>query len=229
MQNLKVKDNYFMRRKACSAVRTLKGRFFCRVKKCLFSVTRISVFTQSAYAPMNASAGFKPRARYFSPNSNGTNISSSIVVRLFKNTINFLKSSRDTFLLTSSTIRRVIRSLFELVLPRRTWMSRSQFGSFMRPNAKIYSFASRTKTNFLSPKFFSRFTKLRNHFFFQCFCQKGSLAPVVFDFVNMLFSFLRAFFIVAFHQVFSPFITTIAYPDDYIKGNFAYYVKALKV
>lgn len=76
-----------------SAVRTLNGRFECRLRKCLFSVIRASAPVHSTYAAMKASAGFKPSNSYLTPNSNGTTKSSSIVERFVINSKNSLNSS----------------------------------------------------------------------------------------------------------------------------------------
>ena len=54
------------------AVKILKGKFFWRDKKCLFSVTKMSEPVHSVYAAIRASAGFKPLASYLAPNSKGT-------------------------------------------------------------------------------------------------------------------------------------------------------------
>ena len=87
-----------------SAVRTLKGRPGFLLRKCLFSVTRASAPTHSAYAAMKASAGLNPLDSYFKPKSKGTRKSSSMAVRVPITLINVEKSSGARWRRTSSTI-----------------------------------------------------------------------------------------------------------------------------
>ncbi len=100
-----------MRFKHFSAVITLKGKPTCRVKKCLFSVTKTLAPTRSVYAAINASAGLNPISSYLNAISNGTIISSSIEVKAIINLLNSRKASEDKFLFTSSNIVRGMRML----------------------------------------------------------------------------------------------------------------------
>lgn len=77
------------------AVKTLKGKSGLRVRKCLFSVTRMSALTHSAYAAIKASAILKPLISYFTPSSNGMRKSSSIVVNALMKFMNSRKYSGD--------------------------------------------------------------------------------------------------------------------------------------
>ena len=217
--------NYFMTRNACSAECTLKGRFFCRVKKCLFSVTRMSALTHSAYAAIKASAGFNPREWYFSPSSNGIRKSSSIVVKPLRSKISSLNALGDTLSRTSSTIRRVMRSLCAGFFRKRR-MNCSQVSLLEMPKAKIYSFASRTKTKFFSPQLLARLAHMLNDFVCGHPFKRGWSPFNNFpDFIKVFpcfFSRLRDSFLIVVFQGLSPFIKTIAYPYAVFKGNVAH-------
>ncbi|MFC1699748.1 methyltransferase domain-containing protein, partial [Candidatus Omnitrophota bacterium] len=139
-----------------SAVTTLKGRSLRRVKKCLFSVTRASAPTHSVYAVMNASAGFRPRSSYLTPNSNGTSISSSILVKLFMSITKFLNASGVNLLRTSSTINRGMRTVISSGRAAIFFRTSPQFWSRTAPRANIYSLLSRMSSKLLLPELFSR-------------------------------------------------------------------------
>jgi len=64
----------------------------------------------SVYAAMKASAGLKPMASYLDPNSKGTHVSSSMVVKDRTVNRNSLKASWVRLFLTSRIIMRGIRT-----------------------------------------------------------------------------------------------------------------------
>ncbi len=153
-----------------SALRILNDRFECFVRKCLFSVTRTSAPTHSAYAAMKASASFKPILSYFTPNSNGTRKSSSIEVNRLISLIKVWNSLVNKFVLTSSTI--VLHILIECdgKLSVRNSKIASQLFFLAKPNPKIYSLESSTSCKFTIPKFFSSLAQFFYNFFL---CHSG--------------------------------------------------------
>ncbi|OQX80158.1 MAG: hypothetical protein B6D56_05650 [Candidatus Omnitrophica bacterium 4484_70.1] len=90
--------HFFINFKHSLAVRILKGRFFERERKCLFSVTNASAPTYSVYAAINASAGFNPKDSYFISSSKGRKISSSIVALKWISFINSIQPLGVKFL-----------------------------------------------------------------------------------------------------------------------------------
>ena len=149
-----------------SAVKTLKGKSGFWLKKCLFSVTRASAPTHSVYAAIKASAGLKPLASYFAPNSKGIKKSSSMVVRVFITLINIEKSSGERWRRTSSIIVRGIRKLYNSRFSIISYIRFLQAGIFTRPKPNIYTFESTTSSKFFLPQFFSDFAYCLNRFFF---------------------------------------------------------------
>jgi len=89
-----------------SALRILKGRLECCLKKCLFSDTSASAPVHSTYAAIKASAGFSPCNSYLDPNSKGTTKSSSITARFSIKSTNSENSAGDRLRRTSSIISR---------------------------------------------------------------------------------------------------------------------------
>lgn len=149
-----------------SAFKIMNGKVEWCFRKCRFYVTRASAPVHSTYAAIKASAGFNPIASYFAPNSKGTTKSSSMSVKLLMNSMNSLYSSAVRWPRISSVISRGIRIICfgkaSRILSRRF----SEEAFFEIPNAKIYSFESRTRSKLFIPEFFSCFTNNLNDFFF---------------------------------------------------------------
>jgi len=141
-----------------SAVTTRKGRLSVCFKKCLFSVTRASAPTHSAYAEIKASASLNPKASYFAPRSKGTTKSSSISASPVTKVMKFLLDSGERLRLTSSVISRGSRIEWRGYSSRILLSSERGVGSIEAPKANMYSFESRTSSNLLVPKLFSRLT-----------------------------------------------------------------------
>jgi len=136
-----------------------------RVKKCRFSVTRISAPTHSAYAAIKASAGFRPLDSYFAPNSNGTEKSSSIEVNSDMNLINSRKISGVKWFLTSSTLNRGMRKVCAGNFSTNVSSKDLELVSLEDPKASIYSFESMTRSKFFLPEGLSCFAQCLNNFF----------------------------------------------------------------
>src|SRR3989338_6577515 len=167
--------------KADSAERILKGSGECRDKKCRFSVTSVSAPVHSVYAAIKASAGFKPRVSYFTPNAKGTSLFSSIVVNLCMKMINSLNASGVRLGRTSFAIRRGMRREISPYSSATSYRSFSQRGSLIAPKAKIYSLLSRMSSNCLLPELLSGLTdsidylQMRLSFFGISFIHKNHL------------------------------------------------------
>jgi len=136
-----------------------------RVRKCRFSVTRISAPTHSAYAAIKASAGLMPLDSYFAPSSNGTRKSSLMVARLDMKPMNSRNVSGVKWRLTSSTVNRGIRKLCTVDFSSNKSSKDLEGSSSEGPKARIYSFESMTRTNFFFPNGLSRFPQCLNHIF----------------------------------------------------------------
>lgn len=158
--------SFYIRRRVLEAVRILKGSLPWWVRKCRFSETRISAPVHSAYAAMNASAGFSPSLSYLNTMSKGTTISSSMIVKMFRKLKKSWKSLGIKLFLTSLAIVRHMESLWREGLSARRFKRETQAGSLARPKVKIYSLASRTRCKFFLPYLFSCFAKLFDDLFF---------------------------------------------------------------
>ena len=144
-----------------------------RVRKCRFSVTRISAPTHSAYAAIKASGGFRPLDSYFAPNSNGTTKSSSIVIdNVLRKPMNSRKASLVRLRCTYCTIFAGIRMAWRGNRATIADISSSQKGTFNNPKAKRYSFVSRTRRKFLFPQFLSYFSHFLNRFILVHACKR---------------------------------------------------------
>src|SRR3989338_2796057 len=139
---------------------TLKGISGCLRKKWRFSVTNISAPVHSQYAAIRASEDFKPLASYLAPNSNGTKMSSSMIVKSFTNLMNLAKSSKARCGRTSSTISLDMRSSYNgnsSKIKGISLLDGCGEDSFIYPNANIYSLVSRMSCKLSLPQFFSDF------------------------------------------------------------------------
>jgi hypothetical protein len=182
-----------------SVVSTLNGRSVWRDRKWRFSVTNILAPVHSVYAAIKASAGFNPFHSYLDPNSNGTKMSSSIIVRLFINPINSLNSCGVKWPLTSSIVVRQIRILYLDVFPKIVLRRIMQFSCLATPKAKIYMFASSMNSKFFLPKFFSCFTQFFNNF---VFCHASEWRrPFSYKFTKFFQMFLGFLDIFSFHNL----------------------------
>ena len=189
-------SGYLRNFKHVSAVSTLNGRSAWRERKCLFSVANISAPVHSVYAAIKASAGFRPFATYFSPNANGTKKSSSMIDNGLMKRINSRNSSGTRFCLTSSTIVRQIWIWWVEVFFRIRLKRIVHTSFFTKPKAKIYSFASKTNSNFFLPKFFSNLTQFLNNFSFaHSFKRRGSLGNHFTEFFKMFQRLLGTTFV----------------------------------
>ncbi len=153
-----------------SALSILKGRLECCFKKCRFSDISASAPVHSTYAAIKASAGFSPCNSYLDPSSKGTTKSSSTTARFSINPTNSENSAGDRLRLTSSVISRGMLIECKGYTSVIRLKSASQAGFLKAPNPKIYSFESRTRSNFFLPDFFSCFTK---GFYCLFFCHFG--------------------------------------------------------
>lgn len=95
----------------------------------------------------------------------GTRKSSSILVRLLIKFVNSRKASKLKLRLTSSIITRGTRSVCLSDSSRIIFNKSWEEDSLERPNAKICSFESRTRTNFFFPNCFSCFPQSSNRLF----------------------------------------------------------------
>ena|SRR3989338_2042991 len=182
--------------KADSAERILKGSGECRDKKCRFSVTSVSAPVHSVYAAIKASAGFKPRVSYFTPNAKGTSLFSSIVVNLCMKMINSLNASGVRLGRTSFAIRRGMRREISPYSSATSDRSFSQRGSLIAPKAKIYSLLSRMSSNCLLPELLSGLTDSIDYLLFgQAFVRGMHFRHQLFNFLQMRLSFFGISFI----------------------------------
>lgn len=170
-----------------SALRILKGRLECLVRKCLFSDTRTSAPTHSAYAAMKASASFKPILSYFTPNSYGTRKSSSIEVNVLIKAINSRKYRGVKFRFTSSNIVRGIRTICNSLASISLSSNFNEASAFAGPKANIYSLESMTSRKFFFPYFFPCFAKLFDNIFLTHLKNRGRV------FSNHLSEFVQMF------------------------------------
>ncbi|MFH0941073.1 MAG: (d)CMP kinase, partial [Candidatus Omnitrophota bacterium] len=178
-----------------AAVKTLKGRSSWRDRKYLFSVTRISALTYSAYAAINASADLRPLDSYFEPNSNGTSVSSSIFVKVFIKSINSLKASGVRLWRTSLTIRRGMRTDVSLGVLKILLRSFSDILSPRALRAKMYSLLSRMSSKFFLPELFPGFANLVNGFLFgHSAIGRAGLRHDLANFFKPPFGYLDTFF-----------------------------------
>jgi len=177
-----------------SAVRILKGRLACRDRKCLFSVTKASTPRHSAYAAIKASVGFRPLLSYSKTISNGTTMSSSIVIAALTKLLNSWKAYFDKFRFTSSNIVRGMRIVCRDRLSDKLSISWRAADSSAGPNAKIYSLESMTKRNLFLPDSLSGFTQGLYNFIFAHLKNRGRVPGNYFSkSFQMFFSFSDIF------------------------------------
>ncbi len=171
-----------------SAVRTLKGKLVWRERKCRFSETSTEAPIHSVYAAIKASAGLKPMDSYLDPNSKGTQVSSSMVVKDMIVNRNSLKDSWVRLFLTSRMIMRTIRMEREGEEDRIISNNWRQEDFLRIPRAKMYSLESRMSNKFFPPNTFAVFTNFCNYLGFSHFIQRRSA------FGNKRAGFLKMFF-----------------------------------
>lgn len=203
-----------------SAVTTAKGRLSVRFRKCLFSETRASAPTHSAYAAINASADFNPRVSYLKPVSKGTTKSSSIDVRLVAKLMKSLYSSDDRFRRTSSETSLGRRREWAGKLSTIISSSSLDDGAFRKPKEKMYSLESRTSSKFLIPELFAGFPELLYYLFFG-HPLKGVLS--LSHKLSQVFKVLFGFFGIRFH------VLNIAQTAELCKRSFNSEVNALQL
>ena len=210
-----------IRFKQVSALRTLKGRFECFVRKCRFSDTSTSAPTHSAYAAMKASAGLNPLISYFAPNSKGTLKSSSISAIFSMNFMNSLNSAGTMLRLTSSMIKRGTEMEYMGYESLKESISDSQTGFLKAPKPNIYSLASRTRRNFFLPNLLSCFTEGGYNFFF------GHLGKRMASFGNHLSEFVQMFLgflgIGLYHSYHLTVITKFNHTGVFLSNNVRYF------
>jgi len=104
---------------------------------------------------MSASAGLRFIASYFEPNSKGISESSSIMVLLWRKSINSLKASMVRLWRTSVRINRGMRIKIRSGFLAIRLNKFSHNGSRTAPKAKIYTLLSRMSNKFFFPEFLS--------------------------------------------------------------------------